>query len=296
MCANPFAVVDVGHGKEAADHKIREHLKLYSAHRQCGTIFLGATHDNSYANVLSSLETTSGLSKVVLLKGYLDVAQGLKQYADRMVAIPDLFRTSRIAVAAAPTANDTATATVSTPTTNGNVALPKSPTVTKRRTPVLTIAKVPWSDSHEESDSDTESEPSSPEPGVDCVEVLEWDGTADQPRRARAQRARGARADDEEWEEGKKKANGAAGASGKKYKPAARAASVPTVRNLKPRPCHTFYLSPWGCKNGDGCEYAHNYKLNEEQTEELARLAKEIICPYVRSKRCHFSEDECVYG
>lgn len=57
-----------------------------------------------------------------------------------------------------------------------------------------------------------------------------------------------------------------------------------------------FYLSPWGCKNGDGCEYAHNYKLNEEQTEELARLAKEIICPYVRSKRCHFSEDECVYG
>ena len=63
-------VVDVGPGKEASDAKIRgtpkptrqpqilkliaEHLKLYTKNAQCEMIVLGASHDNGYANVLSS--------------------------------------------------------------------------------------------------------------------------------------------------------------------------------------------------------------------------------------------------
>lgn len=327
-----FSVIDAGHGKEATDAKIREHLRLYSSHRQCSTIILGATHDNGYANVLSSLETTSGLSKLVLLKGYSELAAGLKPYASRCVTVNDLFRTSRV-----PNPNNLSAALG----TNGNgkdnggsgntangpavssraPPSPRSPRA-RRGYPARAQPKEKEEEdvsSIDDPDSDSDSTSEDGNPDVE-IEVIEWEGLVDSsphsagnpgtgapPRRGvnaatrlrvprssmHAQHSQQSENEDGDWEDNKKKATAG---PGKKYKPAARSASVPTVRNLKPRPCHTFYLSPWGCKNGDGCEYAHHYKLNEEQTEELARLAKEIICPYVRSKRCHFSEDECVYG
>ncbi|KIY30852.1 hypothetical protein I305_06736 [Cryptococcus gattii E566] len=49
-------VCDIGQGKEASDAKIREYLRLYASNAQCRSIILGASHDNGYANVLSTLE------------------------------------------------------------------------------------------------------------------------------------------------------------------------------------------------------------------------------------------------
>ncbi|KAL1413237.1 hypothetical protein Q8F55_000990 [Vanrija albida] len=311
-----FSVIDVGHGKEATDAKVREHLKLYASHRQCGTIFLGASHDNSYATVLQSLETTTPLlSKLVILKGYTDLAQGLKQYADRAVTVPDLFRTTRLEkVAGAAPTNGAPGPVPTSPTTpvapkglRQRRGAPAPSPLAAAPSPAAASAPAP-PEAEDEAFSQEEAQVASGDNESESdVQVIEWDSlgnppltpqTPGRPTRGGGP-ARGGRSarnnslatpeeEDGDWEDGKKK--------GKKYKPATRAASIPTVRNLKPRPCHTFYLSPWGCKNGDGCEYAHHYKLNEEQTEELARLAKEIICPYVRTKRCHFSEDECVYG
>lgn len=240
-------VVDVGHGKEASDSKIREHLKLYATDAQCSTVILGASHDNSYAPVIASLETTSGLSKLVILQGYSDLAPQLRPYASRCASLPELFRTTRVPA-----------------------AIKQIPARATR--PVEEPAEV--------DSSPSPSPLATPEAEI---ETLEWESLSLEPRRP-------------------VRRNGTVPVSTvteedlRKKKPAARSTNVPTVRNLKPRPCHTFYLSPWGCKNGDGCEYAHHYKLNEDQTEELSRLAKEIICPYVRSKRCHFREEECVYG
>ena len=59
-------------------------------------IVLGASHDNGYANILSSLSTENRLSRLLLLKGYSDLAGQLRQYSSRVVTIPDLFRTSKI--------------------------------------------------------------------------------------------------------------------------------------------------------------------------------------------------------
>lgn len=268
-------MVDVGHGKEATDAKIREHLKLYATHAQCGTVILGASHDNSYAPVLASLETTMGLSKVVILQGYSELAFQLQPYASRCVSIPELFRTSRI-----PPAPGAGTAAQAKRGRRGS------------RTQQVD-ADVPMPSPAPPAIGSAPTTPPAADGEIE-IEVVEWEALVNGAANVRLEEPRGRRqrngsqsiADDDE----KKKA------SAKKAKPVVRAASVPTVRNLKPRPCHTYYLSPWGCKNGDGCEYAHHYKLNEDQTEELARLAKEIICPYVRSKRCHFKEDECVYG
>lgn len=47
-----FSFIDVGAGKERADHKIRETLRLYLPNAQCKHVFFGPTHDNGYVTVL----------------------------------------------------------------------------------------------------------------------------------------------------------------------------------------------------------------------------------------------------
>ncbi|KAK8845589.1 hypothetical protein IAR55_006305 [Kwoniella newhampshirensis] len=271
-----FTVIDVGGGKEASDAKIREYLKLYARNEQCEMIVLGASHDNGYANILSSLQTESRLSKLLLLKGYADLAPQLKQYSSRVVSIPDLFRTTRV------------------PTTFSSVV------ASAQAVPAHVGGK---QEAHAmEVDSDTTSD--------DAIEVIEWTtlgidkhiksgGTnkkqsievkVGKKNKYNSSLLSESRRGDDDWTEttGKKKKDK------KRSKKDKDAADV--VRNLDPRPCHTFYLSPWGCKNGDECAYGHDYDLNDRQLDELSRLAKSIICPFIREGRCKFSDEKCVYG
>jgi hypothetical protein len=78
--------VNVGRGKELTDSKINgtSHLndtdagltKMYAAMPQCSNIILGASHDNGYARVLSTLETENvAPGKVVLLEGQAFAAE-----------------------------------------------------------------------------------------------------------------------------------------------------------------------------------------------------------------------------
>lgn len=41
---------------------------------------------------------------------------------------------------------------------------------------------------------------------------------------------------------------------------------------------------------------ADSTDLNDEEIADLRKLAKEMICPFVRNNKCHFSEEDCVYG
>lgn len=113
-------MVDVGLGKEASDAKMREYLRLYAANAQCGLIvrsspthmsaptdahlplrspqLLGASHDNGYAPILSSLATEGRLGNVLLLKGYNSVAFELQQYKHLTVEIPGLFRAEKVVI------------------------------------------------------------------------------------------------------------------------------------------------------------------------------------------------------
>ncbi|GME28192.1 putative ccch zinc finger protein [Neofusicoccum parvum] len=62
--------VDVGSGKDRADEKIVEHLKLnlYSPH--CRHIMLGCSHDNGYARILGEISNYDYLvQKITLLEG-----------------------------------------------------------------------------------------------------------------------------------------------------------------------------------------------------------------------------------
>ncbi|OHW97697.1 putative c-x8-c-x5-c-x3-h type zinc finger protein [Colletotrichum incanum] len=47
-----FSFIDLGSGKESADHKIRETLRVMVRVNQCRHIFFGPCHDNGYLPVL----------------------------------------------------------------------------------------------------------------------------------------------------------------------------------------------------------------------------------------------------
>ncbi|KAI0757013.1 hypothetical protein C8Q80DRAFT_1215776 [Daedaleopsis nitida] len=69
-----FSVVDVGNGKEAADSKIKEFLRVFTRFPQTTKVFFGGAHDNGYTSTLNLLQNEGLLDKVVLLKGYKDLA------------------------------------------------------------------------------------------------------------------------------------------------------------------------------------------------------------------------------
>ncbi|WVQ80936.1 hypothetical protein IAT38_003043 [Cryptococcus sp. DSM 104549] len=377
-----FTVVDVGPGKEAADAKIREYLKLYAKNAQCEMIVLGASHDNGYANVLASLQTESRIANILLLKGYTDLAAQLKAYSARVVSIPGLFRTTRLSGPSipaqgvnAPGAGNGSTATAGQAetgpggkggdaTAGGAVEAgrgkysaivasspkqlaPASSTAAARKPPAL----VPGYASTVEDSSDVNSE-------FGGAEVFEWDGGAGfasvgavsvstgATRGVGGRSVPGSSTAKQDWASGRKfrippspppsasaispspavatpssgpsagfgvRVPGAGGgveegeeewiesparrkAKGKKEKMVRKGEAADLVRSMVPRPCHTHYLGQRDCRNGANCQYSHRYVLNDAQLEELARLAKTMVCPRVKEGRCRFSDEECVYG
>ncbi|WVQ93578.1 hypothetical protein IAU59_000653 [Kwoniella sp. CBS 9459] len=295
-----FTVCDVGVGKEATDAKIREYLKLYTRNAQCEMIVLGASHDNGYANVLSSLQTESRLSKLLLLKGYKDLAGQLKQYSSRVVSIPDLFRTTKIPpipTTFSSVVKDNATQAKSSPPPSAPTIKPKS---TKEDT-----------NGAQAKPGSAQARPSSEEGDI---ETIEWStisrtthGNGSGSNNAsfknnKKSKSSSVKGDDQgdvesdEWQTSKGRKDKKKKKDQQQKYPKFSKNVAEAVRALDPRPCHTYYLSPWGCKNDDECRYGHDYDLNEAQLDVLAKLAKSIMCPYILSGKCRFSDEECVYG
>ena len=159
------------------------------------------------------LQTESRLSKLLLLKGYSDLAPQLRQYSSRVVTIPDLFRTSRLVV----------------PTGIGAVPLPSSPSPSQPQSfsailqqPAKPRAVTPLLGISVQSNAETSSNGS--------VEVFEWQGGVagkDKSKKDNAGAVKGKK--DDGWTEAKKP----------NRKLLKKGVTVnTTVRNLRPRPCH----------------------------------------------------------
>ncbi|KAH8113332.1 hypothetical protein DFH11DRAFT_1601415 [Phellopilus nigrolimitatus] len=91
-----FLLVDVGHGKEAVDAKIKEYLQTYTRFPQTMKVFFGGGHDNGYLPSLTALENECLLDKIVLLKGYRDIATELKALRLPTLSLDNLFRTAKL--------------------------------------------------------------------------------------------------------------------------------------------------------------------------------------------------------
>jgi hypothetical protein len=109
-----FSIVDVGHGKEAADSKIREYLRVFTRFPQTSRVFFGGQqsyffetvilnisvlqggHDNGYKSTLAYLENEGLLGKVVLLRGYKDLAMELRTLGLPVLEIDGVFMTKKM--------------------------------------------------------------------------------------------------------------------------------------------------------------------------------------------------------
>ncbi|EJD00942.1 uncharacterized protein FOMMEDRAFT_110379 [Fomitiporia mediterranea MF3/22] len=91
-----FNLIDVGYGKEAADAKIKEYLQTYTRFPQTLKVFFGGGHDNGYLPTLSALENERFLDKIILLKGYRDVATELRALNMQTLSLEDLFRNVKL--------------------------------------------------------------------------------------------------------------------------------------------------------------------------------------------------------
>ncbi|KAF9515833.1 hypothetical protein BS47DRAFT_1327804 [Hydnum rufescens UP504] len=91
-----FSMVDVGSGKEAADSKLREVLKMFSRLPQTKKIYFGGGHDGGYASVLRSLETEGLLHKLTMLKSYPRLAHDVEDLNLPSLTIEGLFMNVRL--------------------------------------------------------------------------------------------------------------------------------------------------------------------------------------------------------
>ncbi|KAK0506115.1 hypothetical protein EDD18DRAFT_1122075 [Armillaria luteobubalina] len=91
-----FSIIDVGTGKEAADTKIKEHLRLFTRFPQTFLVYFGGSHDNGYTSTLASLQNEGLLDKIVLLRGYKELAIELQHLQLPVVEVGGVFRSTKL--------------------------------------------------------------------------------------------------------------------------------------------------------------------------------------------------------
>ncbi|KAJ6604686.1 hypothetical protein DFH09DRAFT_1123509 [Mycena vulgaris] len=91
-----FSILDVGQGKEAADAKIKEYLRVFTRFPQTSFVFFAGAHDNGYTSALTSLENEGFSHKLVLLRGYKDIAIELKNLHLPELSIDGVFMAHKL--------------------------------------------------------------------------------------------------------------------------------------------------------------------------------------------------------
>jgi len=93
-----FMMVDVGHGKEAADAKVKVKVMLDDSIRspQTSKILFGGCRDNGYITSLHSVVTGGFKDKLVLLRGCKVSEAGIDQFELPSLTVPDLFLETKL--------------------------------------------------------------------------------------------------------------------------------------------------------------------------------------------------------
>ncbi|RYO81803.1 hypothetical protein DL766_007136 [Monosporascus sp. MC13-8B] len=91
-----FDFVDVGHGKERADSKIRETTRWNLRNYNCKQIVLGVSHDAGYAPFLDDLTSdASNRQRITILEGYPTVRE-IESTGVEILSLKTIFRGDKL--------------------------------------------------------------------------------------------------------------------------------------------------------------------------------------------------------
>ncbi|KAF8974358.1 hypothetical protein BDZ97DRAFT_1911551 [Flammula alnicola] len=100
QAAERFIMLDVGSAKEAADAKIKgKHCWKTNQTSTDREDNFGGCHDNGYTTTLRSQITAGFKHKLILLRGYTDMAAGINELELPSFSIPDLFIPQKLVIA-----------------------------------------------------------------------------------------------------------------------------------------------------------------------------------------------------
>ncbi|KAL8407668.1 hypothetical protein RB594_006483 [Gaeumannomyces avenae] len=92
-----FDFVDVGHGKERADSKIREAARWHLRNVNCRQVVLGVSHDSGYAPFLDEvLRDEQSKNMITILEGFPTVRDIAATGVNRVNFTNDLFRSDKL--------------------------------------------------------------------------------------------------------------------------------------------------------------------------------------------------------
>ncbi|KAJ6629144.1 hypothetical protein B0H10DRAFT_1904277 [Mycena sp. CBHHK59/15] len=258
-----FIMVDVGSTKEAADAKLKVHLEDDIRLPQTFKIVFGGCHDNGYVANLRSQITAGFRDKLILLKGYTQMATAIAALDLPTLAISELFMTQKLPTgprwmttpqAAIQSANDTDTISnqqAKTPSESDEVDI-KGASYSR----VLQRAAAPgFRENSPPTEASGEGSCSSAHTGTRHInpQFVEW----------------------------------------RAYYNRKPTDAAHLISAFSPPPCTLFYLS--NCKHGTQCKYAHDYLLNEEHFQEMRSNALLAPCPIINRGFCTWG-DACCYG
>ncbi|KAL2075873.1 hypothetical protein VTL71DRAFT_816 [Oculimacula yallundae] len=90
-----FDFIDVGHGKERADSKIKECMRWHLRNHNCKQILLGISHDAGYAPFLDEVVTKDDRSRITIIEGP-PIVRELSATGLHILTLNDIFRSEKL--------------------------------------------------------------------------------------------------------------------------------------------------------------------------------------------------------
>ncbi|RDL35457.1 Uncharacterized protein BP5553_07388 [Venustampulla echinocandica] len=139
-----FDFVDVGHGKERADSKIKECLRWHLRNHNCKQILLGISHDAGYAPFLDEVVTPNDRCRITIIEGYPTVRE-LAATGLQILNFGNIFRSEKLVsrLVSPPSTWAGVTSTAAPPPSASPITL-KNGTATVKNSATHSVSKPNW--------------------------------------------------------------------------------------------------------------------------------------------------------